>query len=79
MVHKWNWDHRHPYNKDFARSKGFDPNQHLVPREVGKQKVQKKPSYSFQIQVHLLKMDMVHATNFKDEGLVIPHQNLDVT
>jgi hypothetical protein len=25
-VHKWNWDHIHPYNKDFARSKGFDPN-----------------------------------------------------
>lgn len=79
VVHNWNWDHRHPYNKDVARSKGFDPNQHLVPREVGKQKVFKKPSYSFQIQVLLLKMDMVHAPNSKGEGMVIAHQNLDVT
>jgi hypothetical protein len=49
------------------------------PREVGKQKVKKKPSCSFQIQVHLLKMDMVDAPNSKDEGMVIPHQNSNVT
>jgi hypothetical protein len=51
----------------------------LVAREVGKQKVQKKPFYSFQIQVHLLKMNMVDAPNYKDEGMVIPHQDSNVT
>jgi hypothetical protein len=78
VVHKWDWDHKQPSNKDFAKIKRFDPNQQLVPREVGKQKVQKKPSYSFQIQVHLLKMDMVDVFNSKDEGMVIPHQR-DIT
>ncbi len=75
MVHKWNWGN--PITKTLQEAKD------LIPIGtwfiVGKQKVQKKPSYSFQIQVRFSKMDMVDVLNSKDEGMVIPHQNSDVT